>query len=514
MAKRKSAPPPPAISVSTRRTYKHLADVKIEEPSLSRLPHPGGTSRQPGAEKAARKAAHTQRLLAPRRMKTSAAGLKELSELLGLVRPKNGVTFLFSQHLDAKLERKLRKLLTGMRHKPVVVNEPGASAELRKIAKELRDRTTQLNQAHDDITGILGNIQIPIIIVGNDLHIRCASDAAKVLLSKRSSDSERKITDTMLAIQVPDLKDRILNVVDLMRATEHEFQDDEGCWKLLRIQPMRKSDKTIDGALVMIVDIDVQRNIEARLREEENRRRRLFETVHGIVVIIDSNQQVGLINRKGCELLGCDEHDIVGRNWFDTFIPEARRAEARGMFAQMMAHEIETDASRVIPVLATGGDEKILLWHSAVLTDETGTPVAVFSSGQEVSALKNAERALVETDERLRIIMETARCDEAAIIDLSGNVLSWMAGTDRGKKARGKEVIGKHFSSLFSAEDFVSGRPMRMLAEAESNGRCEGEGWYLDKDGAQHRAKTFLIPLRATDGTLRGFSSIVQYINE
>ena len=138
----------------------------------------------------------------------------------------------------------------------------------------------------------------------------------------------------------------------------------------------------------------------------------------------------------------------------------------------------------------------------------------MLSSGQDVSALKNAERALLETDERLRIIMETVRCDEAAIIDPSGNVLSWMAGTDRGRGARGKEVIGKHFSSFFSTEDFVSGRPMRMLAEAEAKGRCEGEGWCLGKDGAQHRAKTFLIPIRATGGTLRGFSSIVQYLDE
>ena len=46
-----------------------------------------------------------------------------------------------------------------------------------------------------------------------------------------------------------------------------------------------------------------------------------LDLVGVIIVVIDSDQKVSYINKKGCEILGYEKEDILGKNWFDNFLP-------------------------------------------------------------------------------------------------------------------------------------------------------------------------------------------------
>ena len=63
------------------------------------------------------------------------------------------------------------------------------------------------------------------------------------------------------------------------------------------------------------------------LQYELARSQRLLDAVDAVIVGLNPQGQVTLINRKGCELLGYSEQELVGRFWFETCLPQPEGSE-------------------------------------------------------------------------------------------------------------------------------------------------------------------------------------------
>ncbi len=96
----------------------------------------------------------------------------------------------------------------------------------------------------------------------------------------------------------------------------------------------------------------------------------------------------------------------------------------------------------------------------------------------------------------------------------SGEISSWNTGAERFKGYRADEIIGRHFSCFYTREDRASGLPARALATAEREGRFEGEGWRVRKDGTCFWANVVVDPIRSDDGVLIGFAKITRDLTE
>ena len=82
-----------------------------------------------------------------------------------------------------------------------------------------------------------------------------------------------------------------------------------------------------DGDIVLAVvrDITDRKKMEEAVRRERDKAQSYLDIAGVMIVVIDRDQKIALANKKTCELLGCEERDIIGKNWFDTFIPEQER---------------------------------------------------------------------------------------------------------------------------------------------------------------------------------------------
>ena len=107
------------------------------------------------------------------------------------------------------------------------------------------------------------------------------------------------------------------------------------------------------------------------------------------------NQRVSLINKKGCEILGYEENEVIGKNWFDAFIPEGIREEVKAGFRKLMDGEIDPVEYFEDSVLTKTGVERMIAWHNAVLRDEKGSVVSTLSSGEDITERIKMEKALV-----------------------------------------------------------------------------------------------------------------------
>lgn len=127
----------------------------------------------------------------------------------------------------------------------------------------------------------------------------------------------------------------------------------------------------------------------------------LFDISDVVVVAIDKEEIVTEVNKKGCEVLGYPKEEIVGKNWFDNFLPPRMRETVKPLFHQMLQRTIPLEHYEN-PVLTKQGEERTIAWHNILIVDEKGTPVGTLSSGADITEKKKAEKALEENEERLR----------------------------------------------------------------------------------------------------------------
>jgi PAS domain S-box-containing protein len=128
------------------------------------------------------------------------------------------------------------------------------------------------------------------------------------------------------------------------------------------------------------------------LREEKDTAQKYLDVAGVMFLVIKADQTVGLINKKGCEILGYDEKEIAGKNWFDNYLPERARSSARAMFEKVIAGDIEPPAFFENSILTRNGEERIVEWHTAALTGYAGNVVATLSSGTDITGRKLMEK--------------------------------------------------------------------------------------------------------------------------
>jgi PAS domain S-box-containing protein len=104
--------------------------------------------------------------------------------------------------------------------------------------------------------------------------------------------------------------------------------------------------------------------------------------------------------------------------------------------------------------------------------------------------------------------------EDYAIFLLSpeGNIRSWNRGAARIMGFSEDEVVGRHFSLFYEPADLAAETPRHELEDAVRDGRVEGEGWRLRKDGTHFWANTVITLLRDAEGTMRGFAKVTRDI--
>jgi PAS domain S-box-containing protein len=148
-------------------------------------------------------------------------------------------------------------------------------------------------------------------------------------------------------------------------------------------------------------ELDNRKQTERALQEERDRAQRYLEIAGVILVVLNSDQTVQLINRKGCEVLGYEPLEIAGRNWFDSFLPEKDRERTRAGFIELISGNIDPIEYFENPVLTKNKAERIISWHNTVLRDQTGNILATLSSGEDITERKQVEEALRKAHEEL-----------------------------------------------------------------------------------------------------------------
>lgn len=143
-----------------------------------------------------------------------------------------------------------------------------------------------------------------------------------------------------------------------------------------------------EGRLVLHAiarDVTAEERRRREVVRERDRARRYLDTAGTVLLALDTEGRITLLNQAGCRLLGLEENEAAGLPWFDTFVPEGRRALERERHLRLLGAADRALATGDCPVLTRGGATRSMLWrHTLVVAPDDGCR-STLSSGEDVT---------------------------------------------------------------------------------------------------------------------------------
>lgn len=216
------------------------------------------------------------------------------------------------------------------------------------------------------------------------------------------------------------------------------------------------------------------------LRNEKEIASEYLNIAEIMLVVLDKNGNVTSMNQKGCDIIGLSQSEIVGKNWFDHFIPDRAVETVKRVFDQVIRRDIQLTPHFVNAVKTARGEERLISWKNACLYDAGRKIIGVLSSGEDITEINEANSKLRESERRFRDLFEHAPFAYQSL-DETGHFLEanpkWLElfGFEK------EEVIGSWFGDYLVPE---MKEPFRKRFEYfKKNGTVHSEFDMITKSG-------------------------------
>jgi two-component system CheB/CheR fusion protein len=266
--------------------------------------------------------------------------------------------------------------------------------ELNTLNENLRITNLELTQVNRDLANLLESINIPLIMVGRDLRIRRFTRAMEPMLNLIAADAGRLITDLQPQMELPDLRDVLLDAMEGRRRKPRDVRDSHGRWYSVRILSSVAPDGKIDGAVLMLIDIDAaKRGLDFA--------EAIVETVREPLVIMDQNLRVVQANKA----------------FYDEFQTTQKETEKRLIFelgnGQWNISKLRELLENVLPTHATFRDfevthdfeyvgRKVMRLNASEIFNPNAQARMILLAIEDITERKNAEDALKATNADLQ----------------------------------------------------------------------------------------------------------------
>ena len=197
--------------------------------------------------------------------------------------------------------------------------------------------------------------------------------------------------------------------------TDFRNKDGEVIASLLSAKIIKINNK--DYLLNIVKNIQNIKDKESIIETERKKLHTYFDIAQVMLLVLDTKGNVTMINKKGCEILGYDEKEIIGKNWYDNFVPGGRKKTKKNKTDRRADNNTTEIFDNII--VNSKGEERIIAWHNAVITDKKGKVTGILASGEDVTEKRKQENELLKAKEQA---LESDRLKSAFLANMSHEI--------------------------------------------------------------------------------------------
>ncbi len=259
------------------------------------------------------------------------------------------------------------------------------------------------------------------------------------------------------------------------------------------------------GLLLLVLATAVSWAYQARRRTQQERDR-FFSLSNDLFCIAGFDGHFKSLNPAWVKTFGYTTEELRSKP-FESFLHPDDLDKTREQFARQKGGQgVVSFENRY---RCKDGSYRWLLWNAHPLVEEQ----LIFASARDMTERKQIDEKLQQSEERLRLMVESVRDYAIFMLDPTGRIVSWNAGAERIEGYTAEEIVGRHFSVFYPEEKRRERFPEQELAEAAAKGRAEDEGWRVRKDGSQFWANVVITAMHDSQGKLLGFVKVARDVS-
>lgn len=191
-----------------------------------------------------------------------------------------------------------------------------ANEELTTVNEELHIRNNELSASNSDLTNLLSAMNIPIVMVDEELRLRRFTSAAEKTLELAPVDMGRPLRHLGF-FDVPDIEQTTRTVIETLEVHQQDVRDRNGAWYSLTVRPYRTNDNRINGAVLTLQDIDPLKRSLTLAEQARDFAETMIETVREPLVVLDPDLRVQRVTPAFYEVFQVSREETEGRFFYD-----------------------------------------------------------------------------------------------------------------------------------------------------------------------------------------------------
>jgi len=137
-------------------------------------------------------------------------------------------------------------------------------------------------------------------------------------------------------------------------------------------------------------DLTERRQASDLLRESQRRLSDLLSNAEMVAVIIDRTATIDYCNDYFLRLTGWERREVLGKSFFDLFVPADCRHQMRGVYAAMLAN-LPSARHHESTILTRVGEQRLIRWSNSVLRSGRGDVIGITSIGEDITEQQRSD---------------------------------------------------------------------------------------------------------------------------
>jgi len=161
------------------------------------------------------------------------------------------------------------------------------------------------------------------------------------------------------------------------------------------------------GFVDVAVDITERKLLEKELIKVQDLSNGYLDAASSLIIFLDRQLNVTYINKKGCDLIGYDKHEVIGKNWFDSFVSQKYSSACKSVYEQIVnLNDIQGCEYFKEYIITKSGEERLFNFNNYLICSNNAKVESIFISGEDITEQVRMEQKVKESEEKYRSLVE------------------------------------------------------------------------------------------------------------